>query len=160
VGNVKTLDEVVKLLQNALKLVRNRSRGQLGITLLEAEIELNVIQKGQMKAGLKFEYLVPIDIGVNYETATTHKLSLKLTATPEFGDLGRDSETEDLADSIIGLAADVKNVREHIGKDFDLNTFSVSLEFSVNKEGKLQVVAGGSKSGERGHTIKLTFRSR
>jgi len=157
---VKTLDDVVKLLQKALEIVRKRSRGQLGITLLEADIELDVIEKGELKAGLKLEYVVPIDVGASYKTESTHRLSLKLTASQNYGDLGPIEESEDLAESIIGLASEVKRVRESVGNDFSLSNFSVSLEFKVNKEGKLQVVAGGSKSGERGHTIKLTFRPR
>jgi hypothetical protein len=154
---MKTLDDVVKLLQKSLELVRKRAHGQLNITLLEAEIELDVIEKGELKAGLKFE-VVPIDVGVNYKTESTHRLSLKLAATQAYGDLGSSDESEDLADSIIALAGDVSHVKSSIGTDFTLSNFSISLEFKVSKEGKLQVVAGGSKAREGGHTIKLTFR--
>jgi hypothetical protein len=159
-SEVKTLVEVVNLLQNALKLVRTRGRNELGITLVDAETELNVIESGELKAELKCEYVVPIDMGISYKTNTTHKLSLKLTPSTQFADYGEDAETEELADSIVNLAAEVKKVRAIIGTDFDLSLFSVSLEFNVTKEGKLQVVAGGSKSGETGHKIKLTFRPR
>jgi hypothetical protein len=157
---VKTLSEVVDILQKALTSVRNRSRGELHITLVEADVALKVVEKHKKGAGVKFEYFVPIEMSANREKAVTHKLALKLAANPEYADLGVEAETKDLADSIINLAAEANKVRQSIGKEFSLTTFSMSVEIGVNREGKLQAIAGGSKIGEQGHTIKLTFRPR
>ena len=155
---METLTHVVSILQKALAIVRSRTHGELGITLLRAEINLNVSAVRKKVAGIKFEYFVPIKIGVESEQTTTHELGLTLTPAPGAADLGGTPETEDLADSIIQLASEAAEVRKQVADQFALSDFSISLQIAVNQEGDLQVVAGGARGGERGHQVKLTFR--
>lgn len=155
---METLADVVTILQKALAIVRSRTHGELGITLLRAEINLNLSAVRKKAAGIKFEYFVPIKIGVEREQTTTHELGMTLTPAPDAADLGGTPETEDLADSVIQLASEATKVRTQVADQFALSDFSIALQIAVNKEGQLQVVAGGAKGAAHGHQVKLTFR--
>lgn len=155
---MEALTDVVGILQKALAIVRSRTHGELGITLVRAEINLNVSAVRKKVAGMKFEYFVPIKIGVESEHTTTHELTMTLTPAPDAADLGGTPETEDLADSIIQLASEATNVRKQVADQFTLSDFSISLQIAVNRDGQLQVVAGGEKGTEHGHQVKVTFR--
>ena len=157
---METLSDVVNILRTALGLVRSRSQGELRITLVKVDVDLKLQAKRNRSEGLKFEYIVPMELGIERERATTHTLALTLTPVPEAANLGGAPETEDLADSIIQLASEAKKIRQQVQDDFALSEFSVALEIGVSSEGKLQVVAGGVKGGVHGHQIKLTFRPR
>jgi hypothetical protein len=157
---MESLSDVVGILQAALGIVRSRSQSELNITLVRADVDLKVRATRKTGAGLKFEYVVPIDLGVEREQTTTHALALTLTPKPEAANLGGTPESEDLADSIIQLASEAKNIRQQVENQFALSDFSIAIEIGVSKGGKLQVVAGGARGGESGHKLKLTFRPR
>jgi hypothetical protein len=156
---METLSDVVNILQTALGIVRFRSGGELKITLIKADVDLKVLAKRKIGAGLKFEYFVPVEVGIDHAWAATHTLALTLTPRPEAAALGKTRETEDLADSIIDLAAEAKNIQKQ-ATEFELSEFSIELEIGVSSEGKLKVLLGGNMSGEHGHKIRLSFRPR
>lgn len=154
------LMDVVDLFRAALGIVRWRTHGELGITLVKADLHLKLEWKRELKVGGEFIcHLIPVEVGASRESTTTHDLTLSLVPTAGAADLGK-PETEELADAIIDLAAAALEIRKRVAKDFDLGSFGIAVDVGVSREGKLQVIAGYRRASATSHTIDLTFRSR
>jgi hypothetical protein len=149
-----TVDQLVPKIETALNAVRAKSKG-LGITLIKAEVELSVTGKLGGEGGLKFDFIVEVDVSGGQERSRGQILSL--TLTPKGGPLTLgEAESDDLAEGIMSLAAAINRAR---ASTFEVTEGTVVVEFGVTTEGKLKVVVGGGKRETKGaHKLKLTFR--
>jgi len=153
------LTDVVDTFRTAFGIVKARTGGELKITLTKVDLHLKVESKIEAKAGGKFLYYVPIEVGGSHESTKTHELILSLIPSPAAADLGK-AEAEELADAIVDLAAAAVDIKRRVAKDFQLDTFSISVDVGVSRGGKLQVIVGGGKSTGTSHKIDLSFRTR
>ena len=153
-------DQVIKLIQeieDALVIVRQHSQQQLGITLRQADLELNLVKKTTLAAGGGVTLFVPVEASGEKTDANTQKFELSLT--PVGGGLALGGiESNDLAKAIIDLAATMSQIATRNPARFALSGGSVTIAIETTKEGKLQVVWGGSLGRSSAHTIKLMFR--
>jgi hypothetical protein len=153
----KQLVALVTELEMALAIVGQRLQDQkVGIALQNVELELNVEVKKKVEAGVKFDVVVPVDTSASTEWKNKHTMTLSLTPTKTMK-LGK-PEHEELADAIFALATATGQVKKAASPNFALNGATLSMEVGVNKEGKLQVIAGPGGGTESSHKIKLTFR--
>lgn len=151
--------DVVDLFRTALGVVRWRTRGELGIRLVKANLHLRLEQARDLKAGVggKLLYVIPVEGEVSRSWTKTHDLTLSLTPHERTADLG-EPETEELADAIVDLARAAKEIRQRVATEFNLDSFGISAEVGVSRGGKLQIVAGGERASGTSHTVDLSFR--
>ena len=155
------LKDAVTLLRTALAIVRQRTRGELGITLVKADVHLKLEWRTELSAGVggKLFFVIPVETVGSRTSNATHDLTLSLRPKQSAADLGK-PETEELAEAIIDLAKASTEIRKSVAADFDLDTFAIAVDVGVSRTGKLQVVAGVGDTSSRSHTIDVTFRPR
>ncbi len=149
-----TVDQLVPKIENALRVVRAKSK-DLGITLMTAEVELSMERAWTGEAGVKFDFIVEVDVGGSQKRSRGHTLSLKLTPKGGAVKLG-DKESDELAEAILSLASAIKRAGT---SSFAVTEGTVEVEFTVSTDGKLKVVvAGGDRETKGVHKLTLAFR--
>jgi hypothetical protein len=149
-----TVDQLVPKIENSLKAVRAKSKG-LGISLTTAEVELSLDRTLGGEGGVKFDFVVEVELGGGQKRSRGQTLSLKLNPKGGSAQLG-DTETDELAEAILGLASAIKRVGT---SSFAVEHGTVEVEFTVTTEGKLKLVVGGGEREKKAtHKVKLVFK--
>ena len=153
-------DRVIKLVQeieDALAIVRQYSQQHLGITLRQADLELNLIAEDKFTAGGQVGVLVPVE--ASFERTGVHTQKFELSLMPVGGGLALgEPESNDLAKAIIDLASSMSKIVRRNPALFALSGGSITIAVEITKEGKLHVIAGGGRQTSSAHTIKLIFQ--
>src|SRR5260370_18493741 len=153
----KQLVALVAELEMALAIVVQRLRGQkIGIALQNVELELNVEVRKKVEVGVKFDVGVSVDTSASIAWKNKHTMTLSLTPakTVKLGG----PEHEELADAIFALATATGQVSKAAAPNFALNEATLLMEVGIDKERKLQEIAGPGGGRESSHKIKLTIR--
>src|SRR5215472_6902439 len=115
-------------IEQALAIVANRSKKEkMGVTLQKAELELKVASKKSAKIGGKIEFGVSIDASAEKEWSKAHTLTLALTPKAKV-ELGKEKESQTLADTIVELAAAMSSISKAAAGNFNASEASVSIE--------------------------------
>jgi hypothetical protein len=145
---------LVKDVEEALALVREKAKRSLNLTLRRAELEIEMTATNVAKAGGKFELGVTLDASIARER--THVHVLRLTLEPTAGSITMGWETaHDLADSIVALASLRSRVVKLGFTDTKVGDMSLEVHFEKKTSGGLQIIAGGE--GGSGNTQKVTL---
>lgn len=154
VEGVDAVVELVKDLEEALAIVREKASRSLHLTLRRAELQIELSTQNVSKAGGKFEFGVSLEASLKRARTHTHVLSLTLEPTPGSRTMGWE-ETHDLADSIIALAALRTKITELGFTDFKVGDMTLEIHIERKTSGGLQIVCGGE--GETGNIQKVTL---
>jgi len=146
--------ELVKDVEEALALVREKAKRSLNLTLRRAELEIEMTTTNVATAGGKFEMGIKLDASIERERTHTHVL--KLTLEPVAGSMKMGWEqTHDLADSIVALASLRNQVAAQGFTDTRVGDMALEVHFEKKTSGGLQIIAGGQ--GASGNTQKVTL---
>ena len=154
VAGADAVVELVKDVEEALALVRDKARHSLNLTLRRAELEIEMTATNVAKTGGKFELGIKLDASIARERTHTHVLKLTLEPTAGSMKMGWE-ETHDLADSIVALAS-LRNQVAALGfTDVKVGDMSLEVHFEKKTTGGLQIIVGGE--GGSGNTQKVTL---
>jgi Trypsin-co-occurring domain 2 len=146
--------ELVKDVEEALVIVRQKAQHSLGLTLKRAELEIEISTQSVAKAGGKLDFGISLDASIKRARSHTHVLSLTLEPTAGSLKMGWE-ETHDLADSIVALAGLRSQVKKLGFTDFKVGDMTLEIHVEKKTSGGLQIVGGGE--GESGNTQKVTL---
>jgi hypothetical protein len=148
---------LVKQLEEALAIVASRTTTEkLGLTLQKADLHLKVSTKKSAVVGGKIECGVSIDLSAEKEWSRAHAIVLSLIPKAKIT-LGK-PESEELADTIVELASAIAAIEKRVAGNFRPTEATVSIDVEQNKDGKVQIVAGGGGTWSNAHTMELSFR--
>jgi hypothetical protein len=154
---VEALVDLVRDTETAVAVVRANASRQYNLTLLKAELEMNLTTSKAVKAGGKIDLGVSLELSTEHDSANTHRFSITLDPKPDRGKLG-EKEVDELSDAILELVALRKRVEALPLSDFTVGNLGLSLHVERSTGGKLQLVAGGGGKATTSHKINLTFR--
>jgi hypothetical protein len=149
--------ELFKDLQAALAIVRTNAAKKLNLTLLKAEVEVELTIETSAVAGAKWDIGVSLDASATRKSSNVHLFSLTLEPKAETGSMGFD-ETQDLANAIFEVASLHKSIATLPANSFNVGGLKLSVTFERTTEGKLQIVGGGGRSSGNLQRVHLTFR--
>jgi hypothetical protein len=102
------IKDCIKIIEDALAVVGDRSKEALGIKLTKADVEISVAATDEGGGKIKFDLLVSVGVGAKFESSNTHVLSLSLR--PKRGALQLGGvEAKELAETILALAAAIRD---------------------------------------------------
>jgi Trypsin-co-occurring domain 2 len=148
---------LVTQIEMALAIVAQRLRDQqAGLVLQKIELELNVQVTKKIEIGGKADFGVSLDASASTEWKNKHTVAISLTPRTTIK-LGK-PEHEELADALFALALATVKVSKAGAPNFALNEASLSIEIGINRQGKIQIIAGPGGGTESSHKINLSFR--
>jgi len=151
--------EIIVKVKKAIRDVEERSlREDMQFEVEKLELTLKTFTSKD--AGGKITLKIPIEISVGGKVANQQTQTIALTLVPaeEMHTFGHEDVEQDLVDSIYAIKEGVKNAAEESPK-FKLQEATVGLDFMLDKEGNISVIAQGSGQSQITHSLKLYMKS-
>jgi hypothetical protein len=153
------IDEIIAKVKKAIRDVEERSlREDMKFKVEKLELTLKTFTSKD--AGGKITLKIPIEISLGGKVANQHTQTIGLTLVPvgELHTFGHEDVEQDLVDAIYAIKEGIKNATEE-PPQFKLQEATVGLDFILDKEGSISVIAQGSGQSQTTHSLKLYVTS-
>lgn len=153
------IEEIIVKVKKAIRDVEEQSlREDMQFKVDKLEITLKAFTSKD--AGGKITLKIPIEISLGGKVTDQKIQTIALTLVPveEMRVFGREDVEQDLVDAIYAIKAGIKNAAEESPK-FKLQEATVGLDFVLDKEGNISVIAQGSGQSQMTHSLKLFLKS-
>ncbi|MGZ4846514.1 MAG: trypco2 family protein [Halobacteriota archaeon] len=153
------IDQIIGKVKKAIRDVERQSAVE-DMQFKVDKLELTLKAFTSKDAGGKITLKIPIEISLGGKITDQKMQTIALTLVPveEMHTFGYEDIQQDLVEAIYAIKEGIRNAAVESPK-FKLQEAIVGLDFVLDKEGNISVIAQGSGLSEMTHSLKLYIKS-
>ncbi len=153
------IDEIIVKVKKAIRDVEEQSlREDMQFKVDKLELTLKAFSSKDVGGKITFKIPIEFGFGAKITDQKIQTIALSFVPVEEMHMFGREDIEKDLVEAIHAIKEGIRNAAEESPK-FKLQEAQVGLDFVLDKEGKISVIAQGSGESQITHSLKLYMSS-